>query len=89
MLGFLVGCPTLGYLTPETVVPILSVMAGGAGILIGLGTRIFRVPLMCLRGLRRLIGRGRAGPHTDSGLCSDRKLELSTSSPGNHGNVYL
>jgi len=81
MIGFLVGCPTLGYLTPETVIPILSVMAGGAGILIGLGTRIFRLPLMCLRSLRGLIGRGRAEPHTELGLCSDRKLGLPTSSP--------
>jgi hypothetical protein len=89
MIGFLVGCPTLAYLTPETVVPILSVMAGGAGILIGLGIRILRLPLVCLRGLRTLIRRGRAGAPTDSRLCCDCELELQLRPSGNHGSVYL
>jgi hypothetical protein len=43
-----------GYLSPETVVPLLSVLAGGLGVVLAFGKTLLRYPL----AWGRLIHRG-------------------------------
>jgi hypothetical protein len=75
MTVFSPGFPALGYLTPETFVPIISLIAGGAGVLIGFGVRVVRLPLMWLRRIGRICPH-RAGTSVPTCLPADQGVEV-------------